>query len=658
MIILARHFEMKNLITLLFITILSLLFLHPISGDGDFFHHLASGRFVVNNHALPRVDEWTFTASGYPWIAYSWGMGVVFYLIYNIFGPAGISIFVALAGLLTLILLYVYLKSFGVTQKIIFLILPISAATLSIRWPSRPEIVNYPLTLSILIIDRYKDKFQRLVILIPLISLIWANFYGAGGAWALVLILLLVTKEFIKSGFKLQKSSLSFYLFCLLGIAALFFNGYSEKSIFYLSNIEKIGPMQSEWMGIIEILKSAPAELMLSLQYLLFLYFLFLFVFAVVFIFSVKKIASFSFLVLLSGSLLLPFMVFRYSSLAVVLSAPLMGVLIKEATQRKKKIFTFLLLIAGIASILISIKVNPVGISFKNDNFPTDVVSFIKKHDISGNAYQNQRIGAFLSFFLYPKVLIFVDTRDELYLPISVFSDYMNVFAKGSSVLPLLEKYKVDVVIGDFLTEGRSYEPLFYATDWAIVYINDRYFIAVRREIAKEKNLTIFDSIDPFSASGAKPGIEDKAQNEYEKAQSGDSLQNQIMMIRIFMSQKKYEEARQISENLAASGFVDNLITEITKDGILAELYLEAKDCENTKKFLTKLNNDTTNKYIFQPERKIPSGVSTGFAFYFLVCEKNYDRAKKFLDEYLSLPYVSQLERIKTIDRFQRLSIK
>lgn len=647
----------RNLLALLFIAILSLLFLHPISGDGDFFHHLETGRYVINNHTLPRVDEWTYTARGLPWIAHSWGMGVVFYLIYNHFGPAGISVTVYLVGFVTLLLLCKLLLNLGITQKTTLLLLPISAATLSVRFPSRPEIVTFPLTL--LLLDRYKEKFPKIVILIPIITFVWANFYGAGALWGIILIILLIGKEFVKDGFRFKRNSLLFYSFAVLAIFTSFVNGYGINSIFYLKNIQKIGPMQSEWAGIADILRSAPSDYLLAFQYLVLIFFIFLLSFLIVFLFSIKRVFRYPFLVLLSGSLILPFVVFRYTPLAVILSAPLIGVLLKDQSKLLRRILFSLLILTGAVSIVISLNINPVAVSQKNDNFPEEVVEFIKNNGISGRAYNNQRIGAFLSYFLYPKILIFVDTRDELFLPTNVFADYMNIFSRGTSVLPLLEKNKVDLVIGDYLTEGRSYEPLFYSNYWAIVYINDRYFVAVPRQIAISKHLMIYDAIDPFSVSGAKPGEEASAQREYEKAFAGsESLENQIMMIRIFMAQKKYEQAAILVNRLKTNGFIDNLITEVSRDGILAQIYIETKDCVNTKKYLSKLDQDTSRKYIFTPTKKSPSESSSGFAFYYLVCERDYARAKYFLDKYLSSPYVSQLEKIKTIDRFKNLGVK
>lgn len=71
--------------------------LHTVS-DSDMGWHLATGRYVVQHHQIPRADILSFTSSGEPW-AYPPFAGVLFYLVYSQFGYAGLSWVAALACL-------------------------------------------------------------------------------------------------------------------------------------------------------------------------------------------------------------------------------------------------------------------------------------------------------------------------------------------------------------------------------------------------------------------------------------------------------------------------------------------------------------------------------------------------------------------------------
>lgn len=66
--------------------------------DYDMGWHLATGRYVVQHHQIPRTDVLSFTSFGQPW-AYPPFADVLFYLIYVGFGYAGLSWFCALACL-------------------------------------------------------------------------------------------------------------------------------------------------------------------------------------------------------------------------------------------------------------------------------------------------------------------------------------------------------------------------------------------------------------------------------------------------------------------------------------------------------------------------------------------------------------------------------
>src|SRR5208282_337134 len=67
-------------------------------GDNDMGWHLATGRWVVEHREIPRTDVLSFTSAGTPWM-YPPFAGVLFYLIYSLFGYAGLSWFCALACL-------------------------------------------------------------------------------------------------------------------------------------------------------------------------------------------------------------------------------------------------------------------------------------------------------------------------------------------------------------------------------------------------------------------------------------------------------------------------------------------------------------------------------------------------------------------------------
>jgi hypothetical protein len=67
-----------------------------INSDGDVARHIRLGEVILDQGALPRVDFFSHTMGGRPFIAFEWGSEVVYALAYRAAGLAGV---VVLAGL-------------------------------------------------------------------------------------------------------------------------------------------------------------------------------------------------------------------------------------------------------------------------------------------------------------------------------------------------------------------------------------------------------------------------------------------------------------------------------------------------------------------------------------------------------------------------------
>src|SRR2546423_11452576 len=57
----------------------------------DFFWHLATGRWIVEHHALPKYDPFTLAAAHVPWINGEWLWEIGAYAAHSVAGLNGIS---------------------------------------------------------------------------------------------------------------------------------------------------------------------------------------------------------------------------------------------------------------------------------------------------------------------------------------------------------------------------------------------------------------------------------------------------------------------------------------------------------------------------------------------------------------------------------------
>lgn len=73
--------------------------------DPDPWWHLATGRWIVEHHAIPSVDPFSFTVAGAPWRAVDWLADLVLYGSWALGGNAGVGALTALSAFAMLLLL-------------------------------------------------------------------------------------------------------------------------------------------------------------------------------------------------------------------------------------------------------------------------------------------------------------------------------------------------------------------------------------------------------------------------------------------------------------------------------------------------------------------------------------------------------------------------
>ena len=179
------RFARSALIFLLLLNALS-AGLHTV-GDSDMGWHLATGRWVVEHRQVPRTDVLSFPSAGTPWM-YPPFAGVLFYLIYNAFGYAGLSWFCALACLAVV----AYLVRRGDMVSAVLALLAVGS--IATRTAARADLFStlfFALFLGEL--WAYQRGMRSRLWLLPVIMLFWVNLHpgfiaglGVIGAYLLI----------------------------------------------------------------------------------------------------------------------------------------------------------------------------------------------------------------------------------------------------------------------------------------------------------------------------------------------------------------------------------------------------------------------------------------------------------------------------------------
>ena len=153
--------------------------------DGDFWWHLKTGQYIVDQGVIPRTDFFSFTNYGKPWVAHEWLSEVFFYLGYSWFGYNSLIFFFAVLAVLTFWLITKHLDSHP------FIVGP--SVLLGI-WSILPTLGVRPRVFTLLLAATYlallnsftRDGRWHIWLTIPMMAA-WVNLHG-GFLIGLVLI--------------------------------------------------------------------------------------------------------------------------------------------------------------------------------------------------------------------------------------------------------------------------------------------------------------------------------------------------------------------------------------------------------------------------------------------------------------------------------------
>jgi hypothetical protein len=155
--------------------------------DSDTYWHIAAGKWILEHHAMPRVDIYSFTKAGQPWISTSWLAQVLYAEAYELAGWAG-PIVVAAACIAATFALLASILSRRIPSRYA-IIVALAALALSVsHLLARPHVLALPVMVAwVSGLVRASDRSEAPSFwLLPPIAL-WANLHG-GFVFGLALV--------------------------------------------------------------------------------------------------------------------------------------------------------------------------------------------------------------------------------------------------------------------------------------------------------------------------------------------------------------------------------------------------------------------------------------------------------------------------------------
>src|SRR5262245_31187729 len=159
----------------------------------DFWWHLKMGQVIATTKSIPRVDLFSFTAAGRPFIAQNWLAELIFYGTYRIGGLALLVFLNAMVALAGFALVYqLCLKATDNVRIAAFFGFLAAAGNYTF---SRPQAFSFLMFSAFsFILCQYRESRCGYIWCLPVLTLFWVNLHGAF-VLGLGLILLYICTE-------------------------------------------------------------------------------------------------------------------------------------------------------------------------------------------------------------------------------------------------------------------------------------------------------------------------------------------------------------------------------------------------------------------------------------------------------------------------------
>lgn len=450
-----RWLDLKRLFLVAILLALLIPAIQPVT-DPDFWWHLTAGNWILDHHAVPRYDLFTFTVPDHRWITHEWLSEVFLAMLFRIGALPLVSITLGLITALGFVVIWR-----AIDRQVNFIIAGLSVAlgvaVANPIWGPRIQMITFVLTaLTYLWIKRFCESNGRGIYFLPALIVLWANLH-AGFFIAYVLLGVTFVAEAVKVrlGHPQHLAPRRLGHLALIGVAGLAAavvnpNGWD---IYPYALQTQVSPVQqqfiAEWLSPnfhLPEVRFFEAALLLLLAGLAL----------------ARRIDLRQFLLLVVG-VVLALQSVRHLALFVIVAIPPLATYLQQAWQRFRpglkargmpsNSFTFsvnmlvlLLLLLTVTAASAPVFRQPLGGKRVEKDFPVKAADFIAAHPPPGHMLDQYGWGGYLIYRLYPGQHVFV-YGDAAVEGDQLLLDYAHLTYLSPDQAGLLAKYDINWVI-------------------------------------------------------------------------------------------------------------------------------------------------------------------------------------------------------------------
>jgi hypothetical protein len=440
--------------------------------DPDTQWQITVGQWILDHHAVPHTDVYSFTLRGQPWISTQWLAQLAYAEVYAWLGWTGPVMLAATAAAVTFALLARYLmRSLSESAALVFV-----AVALALTAPhllARPHVLALPIMVAWIgeLIAAADRRAAPSFLLLPLMAL-WANVHG-GFVFGLAMVAPIALDAVI--GAKADRRlalALRWAMFAALALAASCCTPYGWESLLASRKLLELGsalPLITEWRAA-DFTNLRPFEVVLLGGFGLALYRgIRLPVLRIVILLGLVHMALAQGRAAEILALLAPLI------LAVPLARQIGG---PETASRHSPLPARGAMLAGLAVVLLAgtfVFASVHRFAPYTRNSPVEAVVELKKLNLE-RVFNDYDFGGYL---IASGVAPFIDGRTELYGE-KFFVDHNNAsgLIEPDNLFRLLEEYQIQATL--LRTQSAATKLLDHVDGWQKIYSDDVATIHVR----------------------------------------------------------------------------------------------------------------------------------------------------------------------------------
>ena len=454
--------------------------------EPDIWWHLRNARNLLEYHSFSRIDTYSFTAAGSPWLSDQWLSEIPFYLGFKAMGLRGLL--AVYFVVLVLIYVGVYYRSWraGADCK------DAAVATLGaiclggVSMAPRTLLFGWLCMMGLLLLlDRFQRTGKGLWLLPPLFAL-WINLHGSWTFGVVVLVLtiasglvegewgLVVARRWTPG--ELKKLILVF----VTSLAALFVNPFGYRLVLYPFDLllRHKGVMEylDEWQSV--DFSTTNGKL------------------ALIVIFALLAAALFSSrrwrldeVLLTAFALWAALSHVRFLFFAGLIMVPILAPRLKLFPPYERELdkpwLNAVIMVAVVGSMIYFFPSAAQLQQRVDEEYPKAALEFMQQQHLNGRIFNQYKWGGYMEWNA-PELKTFVDTRADIFVYNGAFEDFLRATAINNS-FEILDKHKIDYV---FLQPKQPLDYLLeHSPAWHSIY-SDKVAVLFERTPATATSAT------------------------------------------------------------------------------------------------------------------------------------------------------------------------